>query len=82
MIKTIKSVKKNEYYAVDYENEVLTNTLEYLFEETREGTKIIAKEQISGKWILMKSILVFMKGMFKSESQKSLDRLKILVEKS
>lgn len=82
LIKTIKSVKKNEYYAVDYENEVLTNTLEYFFEETREGTKIIAKEQISGKGILMKSIFVFMKGMFKSESQKSLDRLKILVEKS
>ncbi len=82
LIKTVKSVKKNEYYAIDYDNEVLTNNLEFIFKENSEGTVIITNEQISGKGILMKSIFVFMKGMFESESQKSLDRLKILVEES
>ena len=80
LIKTVKKVEINEFYAFQYENDVLTNHLEFLFKESPEGTQIIANEHVTGKGILMKSIFVFMKGMLKSEAQKSLNRLKILIE--
>ncbi len=80
LIKTVKTVKRYEFYAFQYDNNVLTNNQEFLFKATPEGTQIVANEHITGKGMLMKSIFVFMKGMFKSESQKSLDRLKILIE--
>lgn len=81
LTETVTAYNPVVYYAIDRENDLLINNIEYTFEDTGPATRIITTNSLAGKDILMKSIFPFMKGLFRNQIESELSKLKELIEK-
>jgi len=81
MTETVTAFEPEVYYSLERENDVLINNIDYSFESTGEGTRIRTTNTLVGKDVLMKSIFPFMKGMFTSQIETELIKLKEIIEK-
>ena len=82
IVETFLRSVPHESYAIEWENDVSINNIEYHFFGNSNGTIIEVTEKLQGKGLLMKPIFVFMKGYLQSETQFSLEQLKAFIESS
>jgi hypothetical protein len=80
MTEMVTAYEPAVYYSIERENDVLINHIDYSFEVAGEGTRIKTTNTLAGKDVLMKSIFPFMKGMFISQIETELTKLKEIIE--
>ena len=80
MIETVTAYEPVVYYSFERENDVLINNIDYSFEAAGAGTRIKTSNILVGKGVLMQSIFPFMKGLFITQIETELSKLKEIIE--
>ena len=80
LIETITAYKKNEVFAFNLSNEMMSEDVEIVFTSKGKNTIITAHNKVNGKNIFWKSLFVVSKSYFKNAQQESYEKLKIVIE--
>ena len=82
MTQHLIALVKNEYYAAEFETEMMTSKSDYWFEPTNSGTRLTSNSEFAGNGPFWRSILWFSKADIKARQQVDLGRFKSLVERT
>lgn len=83
IVETIKSIRSNEYIAMDFEMEnVMNMAYEIEFLESDGKTKIKSSTVTKGTGILMRSMMSFMKNSMKAQEDENLNNLRTLINEN
>lgn len=80
LFETVTHYDVNELYGMQIEADVLSNEALIYFEQVGNNTIITAKNKVSGKGILWKSMLLLMKSTFQKTSDEQYMKLKEVIE--